>query len=802
MPRLQRFDFGSSAYERPNQRWVCGRAATGEACRLGPDSKGRCCVVAECQPRRDGDRWVCTRTNAAGGACECGPMADGTCSRPIPPCVPVRSMRARRGLTVRWAVAATIGFLAVVLGVGGGAMLMPGPLSQAHSSLGNCRDCHSAVADGPFGWVHAAFTASDGARDSGKCLQCHMVGKDALKPHGVATAELAAITKRIAARPRPSPPLPATLRKVLFPVEAGVQAGLPCATCHVEHHGAKFDLAAVGDTPCQSCHAVQFASLSAGHPEFDHYPYQRRTRLIFDHAAHFARHFPEIAAKQDAAMKPPTACVDCHQPGPNGRQMATKPFDGTCGACHLGQIVGTDRAIGPRGVAMLSVPGLDIPMLRQHGIGIGNWPDNSDARLTPIMSLLLAADPDGKAALAATAKLDLQDLRQATDAELKAVGDLAWAIKKLFFEMSTVGAAKFRDRLIAATGRKPDDVMADRLVASLPRDVLLGAQRDWLPELSAELADHAAGKPVPIPGGPPPAAAAKPAGTTGPKHTGDILGPKDQGDILNDDAKSAAPDATKDQGDILGPKDQGDILSGDTKPAAKDQGDILGGKDQGDILTGAPPATPPADSSMTASAAPAKQQTVDEERFARLGGWYRQNNQVLFYPTGHADRFLRAWLDFAGSIYGTPGQALAEPVFAQLSRKDAQGQCTKCHSVERAADGALMLKWHPKEPVAAPHGFTRFTHAPHLRVATDKGCLTCHQLDPAAKYIDAFTQPDPHRFASNFKPMERTVCATCHTPQAAGDSCLTCHGYHVNPIETPIMGTRISATLPAPATRK
>ena len=117
-PALQQFDFDNSQYERPNLNWICGHAAEGLACRIGPDSKGRCCGVAECQPRREYDRWVCTRPTSAGGACNQGPMSDGTCAHPIPPCSPVRSLRAKRGLMVRWAIVVTIGFVFPFRGLG------------------------------------------------------------------------------------------------------------------------------------------------------------------------------------------------------------------------------------------------------------------------------------------------------------------------------------------------------------------------------------------------------------------------------------------------------------------------------------------------------------------------------------------------------------------------------------------------------------------------------------------------------------------------------------------------------------
>jgi hypothetical protein len=718
-------------------------------------------------------------------------MADGACAHPILPCVPVRSMRAVRGQFVRWAVVATIGFLALVIGSRDLSLLMPGPLTQAHSGLGVCRSCHSTVGNGWTGWIHAAFAPSSGRSDSARCLECHMAGKDALRPHGVAPTDLAVLTRRIGDHASgQSRPAMAALRAAAFPTGPETTGMLPCATCHIEHRGERADLAAVGETQCQACHVVQFSRFSSGHPAFDDYPYRRRTRIIFDHMEHFARHFPEIEAKRDAARRPPAACIDCHVPGSDGRLMGTRSFDQTCSRCHLGQIRGFERAMGPRGIAVLAVPGLDVQTLRQRNIGIGQWPEYAEARFTSIMTLLLSGDRDARAALDATAALDLLDLRSATDDQLAAVARLAWAVKSLFRELSTDGMKKFRERLVAATGRPPDDALLARLMVAIPRDVLLGARRDWFPDLDTELADHAAGKPVPIPGGTrdSTAAAPPPAGTG---DRADILAPPgDQGDIL------AGPAPPKDQGDILvAPGDRGDILV-----APKDQGDILAGPaaptDQGDILSGAATGTDDA-AKAESSPLPEPPTPVNEEDFVRLGGWYRQDFRLLFHPTGHADPFLRAWLDYSGSLHGSSGENFAARVFEAFTAKEAQGQCAKCHSVERAAAGGLAVNWHPAGADRDAGGFTKFSHAPHMRTASDSGCLACHQVDREAKYPDAYAGTDPHRRASNFRPMERAACSRCHSEKLAGEGCLLCHSYHATPIRTPLMATKVSAALPA-----
>ncbi len=822
---VQKFGYLDSNYERPNQNWVCGRTALGDPCRIGPDGKGCCQATFECRPRNDGSRWECTRPAIAGGECETGPLPDGTCCRAIPPCTPARSLRAKRGMWVRWAMAITIGFLAVIFGLNSGAYFMPGPMTDGHSSLTSCSDCHTSVAPGPFGWMHSVFTELRPGEDSKACLTCHIVGANSGKAHGLPAAKAAKMGQMIAARPNARPdPMTAKLRQTMFPMDRFVENDIGCATCHVEHKGRKSDLKKMSDAECQSCHTAQFASFSSGHPEFSNYPYTRRTRIIFDHNSHIKLHFPEMGAKKDPALKPPESCANCHELGPNRRLMAVKPFEETCSACHVKQITGADRASGPRGVPFLTIPGLDVETLRDRNAAIGEWPEESEAQLTPFMAMLLSAQASIKDDLALIAKRDLLDLSDATDADIAAVERLAWAVKSLIFDMSTKDPALLSNRLAAGNG--PGDIPIGRLIAAMPRDVLMGARRDWLPNLARELADHAAGKRVPAPaptaGAPPqnqaakePESASPPATAekedilsggkddilSGDKDTSDILsGGDDKSDILSG-GKEDILSGDKDKSDILsGGDDKSDILSGGKEDIlAEDKSDILadGNEDKPDILSGGSddaasitvePA--PTDAAAPSAAAP----EVDEESFARLGGWYRRDHAILFHPTGHEDRFLTSWLDYAGRNAAANGSGVA--VFKSLTGKNAQGSCTKCHSVDSSPAGAKQVNWGPRPVKQTTDRLTAFSHAPHFGVVGAKGCLTCHQIDEKAKYQQSYAQPDPAKFASNFSPLPRAVCADCHNPEFAGETCLTCHNYHAGLIETPFLATRIPGYKP------
>jgi hypothetical protein len=598
MRQLMSFDFRRSRYERPNQTWICGRAADGCACALGPDRRGRCRAEAECRPRREQERWVCCRAKDQGGPCSAGPRPDGRCSRPIPPCTPVRSLRARRGRAARWAATLTLGLLVILFAgssVDRQAWLSPGPLSAAHQSVQDCAACHEQAEAGALGWLHAAFAGSPapGDGDSRQCLTCHEPGAAPLQAHGAASADLAALTEAARAASPQTPGVQGggvraaslTLAERLFgsPIEPAPGNGgeLACATCHAEHAGTDHDSTALGNQPCQACHVTKFASFTNGHPAFEAYPYDRRTRINFDHDSHIRRHFPE----SDPALAP-KACASCHEPDGRGAQMLAGSFEQTCAACHAGEVRG-ESAAGTTGVAVFAVPGLDLESLRQREAGIGAWPELSDRPLTPFQKAILSGDPALEEALATFQQLDPLDLRDASDAEIRAVAEIAWSIKEITYDLIDRGPPILQARLARGLDAEVDAERVRALTGGLPLAAVRDAAQAWFPELATEVARHRAGQPVPIP----PSAFGAPSSPDsdsaddGSGDTGSILGDTDggdSGDIL-------AGDDSADDGDILSGDqgaDTGNILAGDN---GAESGDILSGadtSDDGDILSG------------------------------------------------------------------------------------------------------------------------------------------------------------------------------------------------------------------------
>jgi hypothetical protein len=182
---------------------------------------------------------------------------------------------------------------------------------------------------------------------------------------------------------------------------------------------------------------------------------------------------------------------------------------------------------------------------------------------------------------------------------------------------------------------------------------------------------------------------------------------------------------------------------------------------------------------------------VDPESWAEYGGWYRQDFVIFYRPTGHKDKFLYAWLFLSGPQTPKGDKSAAAAVFASLTHKDAQGSCTKCHSVDDIAGKGQLVNFSPPSVRSKQGRFTNFIHEPHFGIMENRGCLTCHKLEKDRPYLKGYEQGDASAVSSNFGAVKKETCQTCHTSGMARQDCLLCHDYHVNGVVTPIMTTKL-----------
>ena len=183
---------------------------------------------------------------------------------------------------------------------------------------------------------------------------------------------------------------------------------------------------------------------------------------------------------------------------------------------------------------------------------------------------------------------------------------------------------------------------------------------------------------------------------------------------------------------------------------------------------------------------------VDPESWAEYGGWYRQDYAIFYRPTGHKDKFIYSWLFLTGPQAPKGDTSPAAAVFDFLTSKDAQGSCTKCHSVDDIQGKGRVVNFSP--PSAESETGTLHEVSSMSRISAsleNRGCLTCHNLEKGRPYLKSYEQGNPQNFVSNFGAVKKDLCQTCHTSSMARQDCLLCHKYHVNGVITPIMNTKI-----------
>ena len=135
-------------------------------------------------------------------------------------------------------------------------------------------------------------------------------------------------------------------------------------------------------------------------------------------------------------------------------------------------------------------------------------------------------------------------------------------------------------------------------------------------------------------------------------------------------------------------------------------------------------------------------------------------------------------------------------IFGQLIDESSPGSCVKCHSVE-ASDRGVVLRWKARQSDPSAHEFNKFSHQAHFNLLGSDGCLSCHKFDNESDYAGSFEDRDPLTFASNFDTISEQTCQNCHQEDKAGESCLTCHNYHIGefaPVLTETGGLRTSTT--------
>ena len=798
---LQDHSFNKSQYERPNQDWICGWSTEGRSCPIGPRANGSCRSSSECFPIKQGDRWFCTRQEPDGGPCQEGPLPNGNCSIPIPPCQPVLSLRKRRGRVSFWTIVLTLGVLFLILPYPNHSVLIsPGSIHSVHGNFGEqCEQCHLTFSETEADSTARAQAMAEMKSDSHLCLTCHQFGMNGMRVHNQSPTALESVTGRLAKlQDTPSPPL---ALRVLNWLPDGLQAlsqSTACGTCHQEHQGKSSNLQAMEDQSCQVCHTIQFSGFGDGHPELQTYPYKRRTRLAFDHNSHIDKHF----LKEDK-NKEFGSCDSCHGLSQTNQTMFTKDFNTSCAKCHTQELKGIGNESS---LVFFRLPEIDSFALGENRIGA--WPEdlNGDLGLeqdlTPFMRLLLETQSASTVPLAQQQLTTLEgdftllqqhghlyDLESASPEVLDASERIIWAIKNLLFELSTQGQQAIISRLKGkrismALGQTLDNRALSALAAQIPIGVLQSAQNRWFPGLEQEIrrrrednqnSDSAVSH---LSVNPATEAQKKISSSSGPSVFG---GNKEDDFDLERMLETGASEVTGIGGDDI----FSDEINEDDIPIEAFVEEEEAAIEDSDVDT--------MEESEQDDLDPVEIQERDKKREGGVltGGWYHSNSDfsIKLRRSGHEDIFSHAWLNLANQVTSTDMNPSASQLLSHLANGFGSGSCLRCHSVDQhngESDQRLdqTINWSSFRPTPHYQSSTHFSHASHFSlVSQEQTCQTCHmrkeseEKDWTKTWFEQNT--NPLKYSSNFKPMAKETCSTCHQENSAGEQCLLCHNYHI-----------------------
>ena len=103
------------------------------------------------------------------------------------------------------------------------------------------------------------------------------------------------------------------------------------------------------------------------------------------------------------------------------------------------------------------------------------------------MKVMISRNQRGRALIKTVDRLNLQDLSRASNGQIKAVTNLVWEIKRLFYALIKGRASDVLADVNIGGAKLSANLVAD-LTASIPRDVVASAHQQWLPNLSTEMA--------------------------------------------------------------------------------------------------------------------------------------------------------------------------------------------------------------------------------------------------------------------------------------------------------------------------
>lgn len=736
----------------------------------------------------------------------------------------VPAVRSKRNVFVFGTFAFTVGALLILFNSPyRNEFLAPGPLSSVHANIlkgqgsQRCAACHDAGDASLLAWTRD--TVSGGQHltqcQSDLCMECHdktIPAEFARMPHGTAPEYLAKFTRKMNGQVKKA----GFDAGMIFKPPTNDHGEIACSACHREHHGMQVNLSALTDRQCQTCHQNVFHSFETDHPEFTQWPQARRDRIAFDHVTHFGKHYPGKNTKFE--------CAQCHVDDSFQNVKLLASYEQTCASCHNDTVVATSQ----EGLALFALPMVDTDAIAENQLTIGQWPENAtgdfDGPLPPLMRLMLSADPTAADLLEKFGSdFDFSDVDPYDSEQVRDAVELVWHIKELLYDLSLDGPESIRQRVELAAGRTITPFELGRLTQGISHSVFQDATKRWLPDLQNEVPLRRQGREdrsvswIPTRNdalfhlvnqddeelAPNPLAGLLAGETETPDEPARAVVrnatslPEPQPEMDLDAARKVVNRYLDNENnpDVLvsnplarllnqsGQASEGDAAVATSSPpteasnpsVSSNASDGLHRSPEKVVQSNTLPPVSPSDP----SGEPTAVQTPSVLAVTANSGWFRDdvNLSIMYRPVGHADEFLVAWTDLACSISQAESRHTTKMLFEQLtSPVHGVGLCSSCHTIDQQHDHSFVANWKTQYRNPSVREFTKFSHGPHL---IQRECTDCHVLDVTTDKTQQFVGFDGALTKSNFFPITKNSCASCHAKGQADSSCTTCHNYHI-----------------------
>lgn len=666
----------------------------------------------------------------------------------------------------RWFLFAGICVLLVCLGlpavVPTSILFKPGPLSKPHAQIlagtvvsQRCASCHQQNALSPFS-IFSFGNSSEKHHDTNQldlCMDCH---KATIEPNLAAAAHNLPLSVRDqltkSLRLASSNKLASRKTQSWIPNAAVDQDDVQCSACHREHHGIKADLLVMSNQQCQTCHSQRFDHFGADHPDWKQWPYGRGGQISFDHGTHSTKHFPNWKGGVNSFE-----CSSCHTESngsdgfasiANGELMRSSSFEVSCANCHDESM----RVQLDAGLEFVALPMIPSDVARQ----VGGWPESAtgfaDGIIPPLTELLLRADPELAEMMREIPAGDISRIQGGDARAVPVLRGVAKGIQSLLDEVGKRGQVAIEERLQKA-GVSTQAI--GPLLCSLSPQLISSAKSAWqIGDAKASLRQANV------------------------KASNVRLVAAGEDDLLlsNDFSDDLA-------GDDLG----GDLLSED--PLAEDPltEDLL----MDDPLSEDPLAEDPLEMGGSASGiaggdCPDCELSAQDQ--VRHGGWYRDDVRLSlrYRAASHSNSVMSSMIELFGQLGET------DPLKERFFQQTAVQACVTCHS----SAGSFPSAWKAGNLIGKRSEFTKFSHRPHLNISALGDCQHCHQIkgsgpnesgqsiEPEIQFTDFGLAAEPRAIEPvvhhDFETLGRETCAACHQAAAAGNSCTTCHRYHID----------------------